>query len=126
MKKFNAYQYNRLIAGVKTFQRIIAPLAHADRDVVNASPSKYRAALVAAAAVANCSGPLLSLVIFGETLKGCTRCGIGRWGREGAFEGCTPQTRFDAYADPAALVAATCGPCPDSVADVADLSASLF
>ena len=126
MNKFNAHQYNRLIAGVKTFQRIIAPLAHADRNVVNATPSKYRAALVAAAAVANCSGPLLSLVIFGETLKGHTRCGIGRCGRDGAFEGRTPQSRFDAYGDPASLVAATCGPCPENVDNVVDLSASLF
>lgn len=126
MKKFNAYQYNRLIAGVKTFQRIIAPLAHADRKVVNAAPSEYRAALVAAAAVANCSGPLLSLVIFGKTLKNYTRCGIGRCGHDGVFEGCTPQARFDAYADPAELVAATCGPCPESVDHAVDLSASLF
>ena len=126
MKKFNAHQYNRLIAGVKTFQRIISPLAHADRKVVNAAPCEYRAALVASAAVASCYGPLLSLVIFGKTMQGGSSCRIGRYGSKGNFDGRDSSTRFDAYSDPAALVAATCGPCPENAQNVSDLSASLF
>ena len=126
MEKFNAYQYQRLIAGVATFQRIIAPLNKSDREVVTASPLEYRAALKASAAVSNCHGPLLALVIFGYTLKGITTFKLGRFGQSGSIEGRTTEPRFRAYANPADLVAATCGNCPASEVVAADLTAALF
>ena len=126
MEKFNANQYQRLIAGVAAFQRIIAPLKKSDREVITASPLEYRAALKAAAAVSSCHGPLLALVIFGHTLKGITTLKLGRYGQNGEVEGRTTGPRFEAYEKPADLVAATCGSCPVSETTAADLSAALF
>lgn len=126
MEKFNAYQYQRLIAGVIAFQRIIAPLKKSDRDVVTASPLEYRAALKAAAAVSNCHGPLLALVIFGCTLKGITTLKLGHYGQSGEIDGRTIGPRFEAYEKPADLVATTCGNCPPSEVVAADISSTLF
>ncbi len=126
MEKFNAYQYHRLIEGVATFQRIIAPMDRSDRDVVTASPLEYRAALKAAAAVSNCHGPLLALVIFGYTLKGTTTFKLGRYGKSGEIEGRAIGPRFEAYASAADLVAVTCGNCPTPEVAAADLTAALF
>ena len=126
MEKFNAYQYQRLIAGVATFQRIIAPLNKSDRDVVTASPLEYRAALKAAAAVSNCHGPLLALVIFGSTLKGLNTCEVGHYGQSVSMTGRKNSRRFEAYAKPADLVAVTCGSCPPSETTATDLTANLF
>ena len=126
MEKFNANQYQCLIAGVATFQRIIAPLNKSDREVTTASPLEYRAALKAAAAVSNCYGPLLALVIFGYTLKGITTLKLGRYGQSGRIEGRAIGPRFEAYANPADLVATTCGNCPTSEVVAADLTAALF
>ena len=126
MEKFNAYQYQRLIAGVAAFQRIIAPLNKSDREVITASPLEYRSALKAAAAVSNCHAPLLALVIFGHTLKGITTFNLGHYGQSGEIEGRTTGPRFEAYANPADLVSATCGNCPTSEEVAADLTAALF
>ena len=126
MEKFNANQYQRLIAGVNAFQRIIAPMDKSDREVVTASPLEYRAALKAAAAVSNCHGPLLALVIFGQTLKGITTCKLGHYGKSGTVEGRTIGSRFEAYASAADLVATTCGNCPLSETTAADITAALF
>ena len=126
MEKFNAYQYQRLIAGVATFQRIIAPLNKSAREVVKASPLEYRAALKAAAAVSSCHGPLLALVIFGHTLQSETTVKLGHYGRSGSMEGRKNSHRLVSYANPADLVAATCGSCPVSETNAEDLSAALF
>ena len=126
MEKFNAYQYQRLIAGVATFQRIVAPLNKSDREVTTSSPLEYRAALKAAAAVSNCYGPLLALVIFGYTLKGFHTCKLGHYGQSGTVEGQSAGPRFEAYASAADLVALTCGNCPTPEVVAADLTAALF
>ena len=126
MEKFNAYQYQRLIAGVTTFQRIIAPLKKTDWDVVTACPLEYRAALKAAAAVSNCHGPLLALVIFGNTLTGDTTIKLGHYGQSVSMTGRKNSRRFEAYANPADLVGVTCGNCPPSEVVAADLTAALF
>ena len=126
MEKFNANQYQRLITGVATFKRIIAPLNKSDREVVTASPLEYRAALKAAAAVSNCHCPLLALVIFGCTLKGTTTCKLGHYGQSGTVEGRSTGPRFEAYAKPADLVAATCGSCPLSETTATDITTALF
>ena len=126
MRTFNAYQYQRLIAGVATFQRIIAPLKKSDREVITASPLEYRAALKAAAAISNCHGPLLALVIFGHTLKSETTVKLGHYGQRVTFEGRSTGIRFEAYEKPADLVFATCGNCPTSEVVAADITAALF
>ena len=124
MSRFNftPRNYDKVIAAVQIFKNMIDPLGLSDREVVEAEPLRFRAALVAAAAISGARRSMLENVLFGMAAG---RSSGSYWGDQ-SFRGTGPSDRFKYYDSAADLVALAYGPKPPITVCCGDESLSLF